>query len=238
MHQIQISDFTIDVVRKGIKNMHLSVYPPTGRVRIAVPSNVDDASVRLFALSKLAWIKRNQRKFAKQERESKRVYLDRESHYFEGRRYLLRVTEVDSSPKVLIKTKTYIDIFVRQNTSPKQRQSILNEWYREQLKSKIPQIIEKWEGVIGVDVANWGVKQMKTKWGTCNIEAKRIWINLEIAKKPNSCLEYIVVHEMIHLLERYHNSNFYSLLEKYMPNWKVYRDELNRLPVKYENWSY
>jgi predicted metal-dependent hydrolase len=238
MHQIQISDFTIDVVRKGIKNMHLSVYPPTGRVRIAVPSNVDDASVRLFALSKLAWIKRNQRKFAKQERESKRVYLDRESHYFEGKRYLLRVTEFDSSPKVLIKTKTYIDIFVRQNTSPEQRQSILNEWYREQLKSKIPQIIEKWEGVICVEVNNWGVKQMKTKWGTCNIEAKRIWINLEIAKKPNSCLEYIVVHEMIHLLERYHNSNFYSLLEKYMPNWKVYRDELNRLPVKYENWSY
>ena len=136
MHQIEISDLTIDVVRKSIKNMHLSVYPPTGRVRIAVPSNVDDASVRLFALSKLAWIKRNQRKFAKQERESKRVYLDRESHYFEGKRYLLRVTEFDSSPKVLIKTKTYIDIFVRQNTSPEQRQSILNEWYREPLEAQ------------------------------------------------------------------------------------------------------
>jgi predicted metal-dependent hydrolase len=238
MHQIQISNFTIDVVRKGIKNMHLSVYPPTGRVRIAVPTNIDDATVKLFALSKLAWIKRNQRKFAKQERESKRVFLDRESHYFEGKRYLLRVTEFDASPKVLIKTKTYIDMLVRPNTNEEQRQSILNEWYREHLKSKIPQIIEKWERVIGVEVANWGVKQMKTKWGTCNIEAKRIWINLEIAKKPNNCLEYIVVHEMIHLLERYHNSNFYNLLEKYMPNWKVYRDELNRLPVKYENWSY
>lgn len=238
MHQIEIGDFTIDVVQKSIKNMHLSVYPPTGRVRIAAPLNIDDEAVRLFAISKLAWIKKNQRKFEKQERQSPRTYAERESHYVEGKRYLLRVTEQDAPPKVIIKTKSHIDLFVRPNTSVEQRQNILNEWYRNQLKNQIPRLINKWENIIGVTVDDWGVKQMKTKWGTCNIEKKRIWVNLELAKKPSNCLEYIVVHEMIHLLERHHNDRFLTLIEKYMPQWKFYRDELNRLPVSHGEWSY
>lgn len=238
MHQIEISNFTIDVVRKSIKNMHLSVYPPTGRVRIAAPSNIDDEAVRLFAISKLGWIKKNQRKFEKQERQSPRAYAERESHYFEGRRYLLRVTEHNSSSKVIIKSKTYIDLFVRPNTSVEQRQIILNEWYRKQLKNQIPELIEKWEKIIGVTVEDWGVKQMKTKWGTCNIEKKRIWVNLELAKKPVNCLEYIVVHEMIHLLERHHNDTFLALLDNYMPKWKLYKEELNHLPVSHGEWNY
>ena len=179
MHQIEIGEFTIDVVRKSIKNMHLSVYPPTGRVRIAAPLNVDDEAVKLFAISKLAWIKKNQRKFEDQERQSPRAFVERESHYFEGRRYLLRVTEHDAPPKVIIKTKTHIDLFVRPNTSTEQRQIILNEWYRRHLKNQIPSIIQKWEKIIGASVSSWGVKLMKTKWGTCNIEDRRIWINLE-----------------------------------------------------------
>lgn len=238
MHQIEISDFTIDIERKSIKNMHLSVYPPSGRVRIAVPLNIDDEAVRLFAISKLAWIKKNQRKFKEQERQSPRIFGNRESHYFEGRRYLLRVTELDAVPKVLIKTKTYIDLYVRPNTSIEQKNAILNDWYRQQLKKQIPVFIEKWEKVIGVSVSDWGVKQMKTKWGTCNIEQKRIWINLELAKKPISCLEYIIVHEMIHLLERHHNVYFLALMDKYMPHWKLHKDELNRLPVSHGEWTY
>jgi len=233
-----VGDITIDVVRKSIKNMHLSVYPPTGRVRIAAPLNVGDEAVRLFAISKLAWIKKNQRKFEKQERQSPRVFAERESHYFEGRRYLLRVTEQDSPTKVVIKTKTHIDLIVRPNTSIEQRQNILNEWYRKQLKNQIPALIDKWEPIIGVTVSDWGVKQMKTKWGTCNIEQKRIWVNLELAKKPVYCLEYIVVHEMIHLLERHHNDRFLAYLDKFIPKWKFFKEELNRLPVSHGEWTY
>lgn len=238
MHQIEIGEFTIDVVRKSIKNMHLSVYPPTGRVRIAAPLNVDDEAVKLFAISKLAWIKKNQRKFEDQERQSPRAFVERESHYFEGRRYLLRVTEHDAPPKVIIKTKTHIDLFVRPNTSTEQRQIILNEWYRRHLKNQIPSIIQKWEKIIGVSVSSWGVKLMKTKWGTCNIEDRRIWINLELAKKPLRCLEYIVVHEMLHLVERHHNDKFSSLMDSLIPQWRQYKDELNSLPVSHGDWPY
>lgn len=238
MHQIEVSNFSIDVIRKSIKNMHLSVYPPTGRVRIAAPLNVDDEAVKLFAISKLAWIKKNQRKFEMQDRQMPRVFEQRESHYFEGKRYLLRVTEQNAPPRVEIKTKTYIDLFIRPNATLEQRQNCINEWYRKQLKNQIPQLIKKWEPIIGVSVSDWGVKQMKTKWGTCNIEQKRIWINLELAKKPYNCLEYIIVHEMIHLIERHHNDNFLAHLDKNLPKWKLYKDELNRLPVSHGEWEY
>ena len=238
MHQIEIGDLIIDVIQKDIKNMHLSVYPPTGRVRIAAPLNVDDETVRLFAISKLSWIKRNQRKFENQERQSPRTFAERESHYFQGRRYLLRVTEHEAPPRVEIKTKTHLDLFVRPGTTTEQQQSILNEWYRKQLKNQLPALIEKWEKLIGVTINDWGVKQMKTKWGTCNIEEKRIWINLELAKKPTYCLEYIIVHEMIHLLERHHNDRFLAYIGQFMPKWKFYKEELNRLPVSNGEWSY
>ena len=238
MHQITINDLSIDVVRKNIKNMHLSVYPPSGRVRIAAPLNIDDEAVRLFAISKLSWIKKNKRKFENQDRQSPRKFAERESHYFQGKRYLLRVIEHNAPSKVQLKTKTYIDLFVRPETSIEQRQIILNEWYRKELKKQIPLIIKKWEKIIQVVVNDWGVKQMKTKWGTCNIEEKRIWINLELAKKPSQCLEYIVVHEMIHLLERHHNDRFLYYMDKYMPQWKLYKEELNRMPVSHGEWEY
>ena len=238
MHQITINDLSIDVVRKNIKNMHLSVYPPLGRVRIAAPLNIDDEAVRLFAISKLSWIKKNKRKFENQDRQSPRKFAERESHYFQGKRYLLRVIEHNAPSKVQLKTKTYIDLFVRPETSIEQRQIILNEWYRKELKKQIPLIIKKWEKIIKVVVNDWGVKQMKTKWGTCNIEEKRIWINLELAKKPSQCLEYIVVHEMIHLLERHHNDRFLYYMDKYMPQWKLYKEELNRMPVSHGEWEY
>ncbi|MDN5350521.1 MAG: hypothetical protein PWQ54_1917 [Bacteroidales bacterium] len=232
------SSLSIDVVRKDIKNMHLAVYPPTGRVRIAAPLRVDDEAVRLFAISKISWIRNNQRHFKAQDRQSPREFKQRESHYFQGKRFLLRITEQEAPAKVEIKTKTYIDLSVRPNSTLEQRQTILNEWYRKELKKLIPEIIQKWEKKIGVNVAEWQVKQMKTKWGTCNIEKRRIWINLELAKKPIHCLEYIIVHEMIHLIERHHNNRFMALMDKYMPQWKFFKEELNRLPVSHGEWDY
>ncbi|MBA4299691.1 MAG: metal-dependent hydrolase [Cyclobacterium sp.] len=232
------SNLSIDVVRKDIKNMHLAVYPPTGRVRIAAPLRVNDEAVRLFAISKISWIRKNQRNFEAQDRQPPRQFKERESHYFQGKRYLLRIIEHEAPPKVVFKTKTYIDLYVRPNSTAEQKQTALNEWYRAELKKLIPPIIDKWEEKMGVTVDDWQVKQMKTKWGTCNIEKKRIWINLELAKKPILCVEYIVVHEMIHLLERKHNDRFLSLMEKFMPQWKFYKEELNRLPVSHGEWSY
>jgi len=232
------SELSIDVVRKDIKNMHLAVYPPTGRVRIAAPLRIDDEAVRLFAISKIAWIRKHQRNFLAQDRQPPRKYKERESHYFLGKRYLLRITEEDEPPKVVMKTKTYIDLYVRSESSSEQRQTTINEWYRTELKKLIQPIIDKWGKKIGVTVEDWQVKQMKTKWGTCNIEKKRILINLELAKKPIHCLEYIIVHEMIHLLERHHNDRFLMLMEKYMPQWKFYKEELNRLPVSHGEWTY
>ena len=238
MHRIEIGDCTIDVVRKNIKHLHLSVYPPTGRIRIATPLNIDDEAVRLFALSKLAWIKRNRRNFEKQERQALRIYEERESHYYKGQRYLLRIKEHTGTPKIELKTKTYIDFFLKPTTTILERQKLLNEWYRASLKKEIPAIIKKWEKIINVSVNEWGVKQMKTKWGTCNIEAKRVWLNLELAKKPIICLEYIIVHEMIHLLERHHNAHFIMHLDKFMPKWKLHKDELNKMPVSHGEWEY
>ena len=238
MEQITISNIKMDVVRKGIKNIHLAVYPPTGRVRIAVPLRVNEETIRLFAISKLGWIRRSQRKFKEQERFSPREYKNRESHYFQGKRYLLNVIEADAQPKVVLRSKTYIDLYVRQETPTAKQHTIMNEWYRVQLKKQIPALIEKWEGKLNVNDVEWQVKLMKTKWGSCTAEKKRIWINLELAKKPIHCLEYIVVHEMVHLLERHHNERFTAFMDKYLPKWRSFKDELNRGPLRHEDWSY
>ncbi|MFZ4592347.1 MAG: M48 family metallopeptidase, partial [Ignavibacteria bacterium] len=157
---------------------------------------------------------------------------------FEGKRYLLNIKETDSAPKVVIRNKTYLDLFIRKNTSRDKCNEILNEWYREHLKAKLPKLIAKWERKINVKVNECKVKQMKTKWGSCNISAKRIWLNLELAKKPTICLEYIIVHEFIHLLERHHNEKFRAYLDKYMPQWQAHKRELNRQPLSHSNWEY
>lgn len=238
MKQITISNIKIDVVRKDIKNIHLAVYPPTGRVRIAAPHRVNDDAVRLFAIGKLSWIKRNQKKFAGQERQLPREYKTRESHYYQGKRYLLRVIETDTKQRVVLRSKTYIDMHVRKETSIAKRHELMNEWYREQLKNQIPDLLIKWEKKIGVKANDWGVKLMKTKWGSCNIERKRIWLNLELAKKPVQCFEYILMHELVHLKERHHNERFMAYMEKYLPHWKQLKTELNRLPVSHADWEY
>lgn len=238
MERITVSNITVDVVRKKIKNIHLAVYPPTGRVRLAAPLSAKDEAIRLFIVSKIGWIRRNQRKFDAQERIAPREYKERESHYFLGKRYLLRITETDKASKVVIANKRFIDLHIRPETTTAKRQEILNEWYRAELKTRIPEIIQKWEKIMKVNVAEFHVKQMKTKWGTCNIDKRRIWLNLELAKKPLHCLEYIIVHEMVHLLERHHNDRFRHYMDTYLPNWKALKTELNKLPVSHAEWEY
>ena len=238
MHQIEVNGLTVDVVRKNIKNLHLAVYPPNGRVRVAAPLRVSDEAVRLAVITRLAWIKRQQTKFQQQERESLREYVSGESHYVQGSRYLLNVIEQDGTPHVEIRNKKKLDLYVRPNSSADQRERVMSAWYRERLRESMPPLIAQWEKKIGVHAEEWGIKKMKTKWGTCNIQARRIWLNLELAKKSEHCLEYIIVHELVHLLERRHNDRFLSLMNQFMPNWKHYRDELNRVPLSHAEWEY
>lgn len=235
---IEISGIRVEVVRKAIKNLHLGVYPPAGRVRVAAPLRIDDEAVRLAVISKLGWIRRQQKAFAEQPRQSKRELVDGESHYFQGRRYRLRVFEEETLRGVRIKGRSALELYVKPGTDAAKREVILDEWYRSQLKDVIPDLIAKWEPVIGVQVEAWGVKKMKTKWGSCNIAARRVWLNLELAKKPPLCLEYILVHEMVHLLERHHNDRFKALMDRFLPQWRLYRDQLNQAPLAHEEWGY
>jgi predicted metal-dependent hydrolase len=237
MQEIQLGDITVEVTQKDIKNVHLSVYPPLGQVKIAAPIRMDLDTIRIYAITKLSWIRKQQIKIKAQKREAPREYLTKESHYFLGKRYLLKVIENNSTPIVKLKHNT-IELYIRPETDTAKRKEILDEWYRAKLKEMIPIIISKWEKVMKVEVKEFGVKKMKTKWGTCNIEAQRIWLNLELAKKPSSCLEYIIIHEMTHLLERNHNTRFVALMNQFMPNWKEVKEELNRLPVSHTEWGY
>lgn len=239
MYQMIVSDLEVDVVRKDIKNLHLAVYPPDGRVRVAVPLHIDDDAVRLAVISKIPWIKKQRTKFVQQERQTKRQYISGESHYFQGRRYLLDVVYTDEMlPGIRIRNKKKIELTVRPDTEARKRGDMIIRWYRQYLKGEIPPLIDKWETLIGVQVNEWRVRQMKTKWGSCNIEEGRIWLNLELAKKPVECLEYIIVHEMVHLLERHHNDRFTDYMNQFLPNWRIIRDELNREPLAYGEWDY
>lgn len=236
--QISIRGLPVDVVRKGIKNLHLGVYPPHGRVRVAAPLAVSDEAVRLAVIGKLGWIKKQRARFEEQPRQSKREMVSGESHYFLGQRYRLNVVVQGGPARVATRNKRTIHLYVRAGSDTAQRERVLLAWYRRHLKTLIPPLIAQWEGAIGVKVAEWGVKQMKTKWGACNAEAHRVWLNLELAKKPVQCLEYIIVHEMVHLLERHHNDRFTKLMDGFMPVWRLRRAELNRAPLGHATWKY
>ncbi|MEI6777607.1 MAG: SprT family zinc-dependent metalloprotease [Chloroflexales bacterium] len=234
--QIQLGDITVDVVLKDIKNVHLSVYPPAGRVRISAPSRMSIETIRVFAISKLRWIKEQQKKLQAQARETPRDYLNRESHYLWGTRYLLTVIEADQPPTVELEHNRMI-LHIRPGTDTPKRQAIVEAWYRQQLTAAIPPLIAAWEPVMGVKVERFFVRQMKTRWGSCTPRTRSIRLNTDLAKKPRECLEYVIVHEMTHLLEPTHNRRFISLMDRFMPRWQFYRDELNRLPVRHEEWG-
>ncbi len=228
----------MDVVRKDIKNLHLGVYPPNGRVRVAAPLVVSNEAVRLAVIDKLGWIKRQKAKFAQQPRQSRREMVNGESHYFLGRRYRLRVHEHDAPPKVAMRGIASLDLYLRRGISPSQRETILIKWHREQLRALIPPLLAKWQPILGVEIAEWGIKKMKTKWGSCNPTSRRIWLNLELAKKPAQCIEYILVHELIHLLERNHTERFTALMDVHLPQWRQYRGMLSKTPLGHEEWDY
>ena len=229
--EMQIGDVAVDVMLKNIKNIHLSVYPPTGRVRISAPLNMNLDTIRIYAISKLPWIRKNQVKMLKQARETPREFLERESHYVWGKRYLLRLLETDAPTNITLKHRELV-LQVRQETSLAQKQMLLDAWYREQIKDAAPLLIQKWEKLMCVTVSNFYVQKMKTKWGSCNVESNNIRLNSELAKKPIEYLEYVIVHELAHLIEPTHNSRFVSLMEQFMPKWKAYRDQLNQLPLQ------
>lgn len=236
--QMEVGGITVEVVRKPIKHLHLAVYPPHGRVRVAVPLRLNDDAVRLAVVGRLPWIRRQRERFAQQERQSAREMVTGESHYVGGRRYRLHVIEHPGTAGGRLPNNTTLELRVRPGATTAQRAAVLERWYRDRLRAQIPALIRKWEPTIGVRVATWGIKKMKTRWGTCNINAQRIWLNLELAKKPAACLEYVVVHELVHLLERYHNARFQQLMDEFMPQWRFHRDELNRSPLMHQDWAY
>lgn len=233
-----VAGISIQIIRKNIKNLHLGVHPPEGHVRVAVPEHVTDERIRLAVIDKLAWIKKQQAEFMAQPRQSAREMVTGESHYFFGKSYRLEVIEQAGKHKVEVVSGSKIRLTVTKNTRTDSRLKILNEWYREQLKQLMPQLLDKWQSKMGVAANDWGVKKMKTKWGSCNIEAKRIWLNLDLAKKPPECLEYILVHELVHLLERHHNNRFIAYMDEFMPKWRLHRDTLNKSPLSHEEWEY
>lgn len=237
MAQVQLGNITVDVVLKDIKNVHLSVYPPTGRVRIAAPSRMSLDTIRVFAISKLGWIKQQQTKLREQERETPREYLNRESHFLWGKRYLLTVQEGKEGPAIELRHNRIL-LRVRPGTSEGKKQALFEEWYREQLKKAVLPLLAKWQPLMEVTVNRFFVRRMKTKWGSCNPRSRHIRLNTELAKKPPECLEYIVVHEMAHLIEPTHTRRFIALMDRFMPKWQFYREVLNRLPVRHETWGY
>lgn len=235
--QMHVSNLTIETVRKDIKNIHLGVYPPNGRIRVAVPLKTSDESTRLFLISKIPWIRKQQMRFSKQERQTSRKYVTGESHYFFGKRYTLNVIHTDKIAKIEIRKKTYVDLYIRSNTTIKQREKVFEKFYRNELEEIIPKLIEKWQKKVGVNAKEIKIRKMKTKWGTCNSKDKRIWLNLELAKKPFHCIDYVFVHELVHLKERKHSDRFIQLLESAYPKWKQSKDELNQGMLSHFEWG-
>ena len=235
---IQVDGIPVEVVRKPIKHLYLGVYPPGGRVRVSAPAHLDDAALRLAVISRLRWIKRKQAAFREQERQSQREMVTGESHYFRGRRYRLHVVEAAGPPSVRLVNRVRMELRVPPGSDPEARRRALGAWYRRQLRESIPALLAKWEPRVGEAASEVRIKRMKTLWGSCNPSARRIWLNLELAKKPPSCLEFVLVHEMVHFFERHHNERFFERMDALMPSWRRCRDELNRAPLAHEDWSY
>lgn len=234
--QLTISGMRVQIERKDIKNLHLGVYPPNGRVRVAAPLVVTDDAVRLAVIDKLGWIRRQQGKFTDQPRQSAREMVNGESHYFLGRRYRLRVHEQTGKQYMAVRGLTRLDLFVNPGRSTDQREAVLARWYRQQLNELIPPLMAQWQTALGVQAYAWGIKKMKTKWGSCNPVSKRLWFNLELAKKPVQCLEYIVAHELAHLVERNHTERFTALLDRHLPEWRRHRAVLSMQHLAHEDW--
>ncbi len=235
---LSLHGLDVCVVRKQVKNLHLGVYPPDGRVRVAAPLALSSDAVRLAVIGKLGWIRAKQARFAAQPRQSERDMARGESHYYLGRRYRLRIVPYHfGTPTVVPRPGAILQLAVREGTTPEGCGRTLERWYRERMREIVPPLIARWEERLGVTVAEWGIKRMKTRWGTCTIAARRIWLNSELIKKPPVCIEYVVLHEMLHLLERHHNARFTALLDQHLPHWRRHKDALNAAPLGHETWE-
>ena len=230
INTIDLDEIVISVVQKNIKNVHLSVYPPMGNVRISAPLRMNLDTIRVFAISKLDWIRHQQQKLRNQVRETPREYIDRENHYLWGKCYLLNLIEIEAPARIELQ-HDHILLQVRPGATTDRKRTIVDEFYRSQIEAAIPPLIVKWEDLMGVSVASFSIRKMKTKWGSCTPALQTIRFNLELAKKSVECLEYVIVHEMVHLLEPSHNYRFVALIDSFMPKWRFYQSELNRLPI-------
>lgn len=233
---LRVSGIPIDVVYKDIKNLHIGVYPPAGRVRVAAPISFDDDKVRLAVVRRLAWIKRQREELRSADRQTEREMVTGESHFVWGMRHRLKVVERPGRSHVEVDGSRLL-LYIPKGTAAERRRDVLDQWYRQQLKRAILPMISKWESIVGVSVPRWSVRSMKTKWGSCNRETRNIWFNVELAKKHPDCLEYIVVHEMAHYLERNHGDRFAHLMDDFMPDWRARRDQLNAAHLRQEVWS-
>lgn len=232
MNRIVVGGIDIQVAKKNIKNMYIRVLPPDGIVHIAVPEDTSDDALRMFAVSRIAWVKKQKQKFRDQARQTKRQYVSGESYYVWGRRYRLEIVYSSIRNDVRISGNKLV-LQVRKDSTDAQRENTLNEWYRDQLKLVVPSVLEKCEKIVGVRAAEWHVKNMRTKWGSCIPEHKRIWLNLQLAKKSPECLEYVIIHELVHMLERNHSDNFKKYMDKFYPNWLSVKDGLNNQFLDY-----
>ncbi len=237
-NKLQLGSIEALIVRKPVKNLHLSVLPPLGRVRVTAPESMKDDSIRTLLATRLPWIKKQQEKFKGQDRQTKREYVSGESYYYFGQRYRLEVVYKEAVPNVSLKGKSKIVLQVRPGSSVEKRSDGMTEWYRSQLHPLADKLMVKWQKKTGVRVNYWGIQRMKTRWGTCNHKRARILLNLELAKKPPACLEYVIVHELLHVIEKKHNENFVNLMEKYIPKWRSIKEELNRSMLSHEEWDY
>lgn len=233
-----VAGISVDVLRKDIKNLHLGVYPPEGRVRVAAPLRLNDDAVRLAVVSRLAWIRRQQAAFARQERESPREFVSGESHWFRGRRYRLDVLERHGPAAIAVRNNTVLSLQVPRGAGAQVRAGLLDRWYRAQLRAELPALLDRWLPKVGVRAPEIRIRKLKTLWGSCNAEAGRIWLNLELIKKPQPCLEFILVHELVHLVERHHNERFVVIMDRVLPTWRQAREELNRSPLAHSEWQY
>lgn len=233
---IQIGDLSIRLTKKDIKNVHLSVHPPDGRVTLVAPTATRPDVARAYAISKLDWIRDQQRQLKSQARETPRKFIERESHHLWGRRYLLTIIHQDAKPRVTLDHKR-ISLCVRPGSDQAKRAEVIHDWHKSLLHAVVPPLIAKWEAKLGVKVTGYFLQRMKTKWGGCNHRAGHIRLNTELVKKPKDLLEYVIVHEMAHLLEPTHNDRFIAILEKHYPTWREARAELNELPLTAEIWK-
>ncbi|ODT55723.1 MAG: metal-dependent hydrolase [Paludibacter sp. 47-17] len=231
MEILHIRNISVEVEWKNIKNIHLTLYPPDARIHISAPVSMTKEAVRLFVISKQQWINQRVEMIKSQSRQTQREYVSGENHYFKGIRYRLNVFIRNAPPCVTLSGTRYINLQVREGSNTTKRAEIMKEWYRNELKQVIAPLIEKWEELLTINVNHWEIKQMKTQWGSCNHNAKRIIFNLELIKKPTHCIEYIVLHEMLHLIERLHTSRYIALLDIHMPNWRNIKNELNEFIV-------